>query len=33
MAYGDYVGPGKPNKGAEGGACNRQRCQAEEPTP
>lgn len=24
MAYGDYVGPDKPNKGAEGGACNRQ---------
>lgn len=29
MAYGDYNGPDKPNKGREGGACNRQRCQAE----
>jgi len=29
MAYGDYSGPDKPNKGKEGGACNRQRCQAE----
>ena len=29
MAYGDYDGPDKPNKGEEGGACNRQRCQAE----
>lgn len=29
MAYGDYDGPDKPNKGHEGGACNRQRCQAE----
>jgi hypothetical protein len=29
MAYGDYNGPDKPNKGQEGGACNRQRCQAE----
>ncbi len=29
MAYGDYDGPDKPNKGVEGGACNRQRCQAE----
>lgn len=29
MAYGDYSGPDKPNKGHEGGACNRQRCQAE----
>jgi hypothetical protein len=29
MAYGDYNGPDKPNKGHEGGACNRQRCQAE----
>ena len=28
MAYGDYNGPDKPNKGHEGGACNRQRCQA-----
>ena len=29
MAYGDYDGPNKPNKGKEGGACNRTRCQAE----
>jgi hypothetical protein len=30
MAYGDYDGPDKPNnKGKEGGACNRSRCQAE----
>ena len=29
MAYGDYSGPDKPNKGKENGACNRQRCQAE----
>jgi len=29
MAYGDYDGPDKPNKGKEGGACNRGRCQAE----
>lgn len=29
MAYGDYDGPDKSNKGHEGGACNRQRCQAE----
>lgn len=29
MAYGDYDGPDKPTKGKEGGACNRQRCQAE----
>lgn len=29
MAFGDYSGPNKPNKGQEGGACNRQRCQAE----
>lgn len=29
MAYGDYDGPEKPNKGKEGGACNRERCQAE----
>ena len=29
MAYGDYSGPDKPDKGHEGGACNRQRCQAE----
>lgn len=32
MAYGDYSGPDKPNKGQEDGACNRQRCQAE-PAP
>lgn len=29
MAYGDYHGPDKPNKGRENGACNRQLCQAE----
>jgi hypothetical protein len=29
MAFGDYDGPDKPNKGIEDGACNRQRCQAE----
>lgn len=29
MAYGDYSGPDKPNKGHEGGACNRQSCQSE----
>lgn len=29
MAYGDYDGPDKATKGMEGGACNRQRCQAE----
>lgn len=29
MAYGDYSGPDKPNKGREDGACNRQRCQSE----
>lgn len=29
MAFGDYDGPDKPNKGHEGGACNRARCQAE----
>lgn len=29
MAYGDYDGPDKPNKGKEGGACNRSACQAE----
>lgn len=29
MAYGDYSGPDKATKGQEGGACNRQRCQAE----
>lgn len=29
MAYGDYRGPDKPNKGKEGGACNRAACQDE----
>lgn len=29
MAYGDYDGPNKPNKGHEDGACNRTLCQAE----
>lgn len=29
MAYFDYNGPDKPNKGVEGGACNRRLCQAE----
>jgi len=29
MAYGDYNGADKPNKGHEGGACNRTRCQCE----
>jgi hypothetical protein len=29
MAFGDYSGPDKPNKGHEAGACNRQRCQSE----
>lgn len=29
MAFGDYNGPDKPSKGHEGGACNRQSCQAE----
>jgi hypothetical protein len=28
MAYGDYDGPDKPDKGKEGGNCNRGRCQA-----
>jgi hypothetical protein len=28
MAYGDYDGPNKPDKGIEGGSCNRTRCQA-----
>lgn len=28
MAYGDYDGPDKPDKGKEGGSCNRARCQA-----
>ena len=28
MAYGDYSGPDKPDKGCEDGSCNRQRCQA-----
>lgn len=27
MAYGDYNGPGRPDKGKEGGSCNRTRCQ------
>lgn len=27
MAYGDYNGPNKPDKGKEGGSCNRTRCQ------
>lgn len=27
MAYGDYDGPDKPDKGKEGGSCNRGRCQ------
>lgn len=28
MAYGDYDGPDKADKGREGGSCNRTRCQA-----
>lgn len=28
MAYGDYDGPDKADKGQEGGSCNRTRCQA-----
>ncbi len=28
MAYGDYDGPNKADKGVEGGSCNRTRCQA-----
>ncbi|AHC30545.1 hypothetical protein CC53_gp128 [Rhizobium phage vB_RleS_L338C] len=28
MAYGDYNGPDKPDKGHEGGSCNRGRCQS-----
>lgn len=28
MAYGDYNGPDKPDKGQEGGSCNRRLCQA-----
>lgn len=28
MAYGDYNGPDKPDKGKEDGSCNRSRCQA-----
>ena len=28
MAYGDYNGPNKADKGLEGGSCNRTRCQA-----
>jgi hypothetical protein len=27
MAYGDYNGPDKPDKGLQGGSCNRTRCQ------
>lgn len=27
MSYGDYDGPNKPDKGKEGGSCNRTRCQ------
>ena len=27
MAFGDYKGPDKPDKGEEGGSCNRSRCQ------
>lgn len=27
MAYGDYSGPDKADKGKEGGSCNRGRCQ------
>lgn len=27
MAYGDYDGPNKPDKGKENGSCNRGRCQ------
>lgn len=29
MAYGDYNGPNKDDKGDEGGSCNRTRCQAD----
>lgn len=28
MAYGDYEGPDKADKGKESGSCNRARCQA-----
>lgn len=28
MAYGDYNGPDKADKGVEGGSCNRSLCQA-----
>lgn len=28
MSYGDYNGPDKPDKGKEGGSCNRGRCQS-----
>ncbi|MBF57688.1 MAG: hypothetical protein CME80_08220 [Halomonas sp.] len=28
MAYGDYDGPNKADKGTEDGSCNRTRCQA-----
>ena len=27
MSYGNYDGPNKPDKGHEGGSCNRTRCQ------
>ncbi len=27
MPYGDYNGPDKPDKGVEGGSCNRRLCQ------
>ncbi len=27
MAYGDYDGPDKPDKGHKNGSCNRSRCQ------
>lgn len=29
MAYGDYNGPNKPDKGQENGSCNRTLCQAQ----
>jgi hypothetical protein len=29
MPWPDYIGPLKPNKGYEGGACNRELCQDE----
>ena len=28
MAYGDYSGPNKPDKGREAGSCNRTLCQS-----